>query len=480
MGAVRVLAACLCLASCWCSPPFENPATWTTNHTHHSLDASAPAGGQDKATHLIVETTEPQLECDPQSIDVSVRKDPQPTVIDYTVVVNQPNNCGENYEDDIHLKRCEDNETVQEFHFRESGHYCVRDKNSYRLEFKEVFSECFTVSGTKLLHEEINFENSGNASVKFQQLPSWAKGLQVWIVEESGDNFWTVKQLETSNIVVQGNYSVNQQYYLWYSPVMRQTEMWEKCSGENGAQRSDGPYVYLEPSKPRPSQGGEHTKVVLIVGIIAGVVSLALLVCVIKTLITRGHDQDRRGSNHSGTLLLHTPSTSKPAGDVVLVHAQDNNHLARLCQDLKENITKHCGRRVVDISRSDVKSQTSPEAWMLQVLSRQSNTVLLVMSPAVVALHRALQQGNDVAGYEAVAEVRGKKRPWDMLLPICLRYLQEHLSQTYERLLVVKFEQVSSSSATEDISALVPAKRFLLPEHQSDLQRTLSSSSIHV
>lgn len=44
--------------------------------------------------------------------------------------------------------------------------------------------------------------------------------------------------------------------------------------------------------------------------------------------------------------FLKTALSSAAAGDVVLVHAQDNNHLARLCQDLKENITKHCGRRV--------------------------------------------------------------------------------------------------------------------------------------
>ena len=33
----------------------------------------------------------------------------------------------------------------------------MKEKNSYRLRFKEKYSECFNVSGNRLIHEEVTF-----------------------------------------------------------------------------------------------------------------------------------------------------------------------------------------------------------------------------------------------------------------------------------------------------------------------------------
>ncbi|KAG0727318.1 hypothetical protein GWK47_034902 [Chionoecetes opilio] len=82
---------------------------------------------------------------------------------------------------------------------------------------------------------------------------------------------------------------------------------------------------------------------------------------------------------------------------MLLVHAEDTTHMARLCQGLKAVVTKCCGRKVLDISHLDSQRLESPQTWLLKVLSHPQNKVLLVVSPALTALHRAIQQDNDAA-----------------------------------------------------------------------------------
>lgn len=481
MFAVRVLVTCLCMTSTQCILLSQIRATTPTTQ---NFDVSAPPDTTDNDAGSPVETvapkptvtTEPLPKCEPESINVSVRNDRQPAVIDFTVVVNQPNNC----DDYIDLVECDGLYLNKYIPFKEGGHACVRKKGSYKLRVstmsKVVQSGCFNLSGTDLSHEDIAFINDGEASVQFQQLPRWAKGVNVNIFDQkTRTTVGRVTKQKTQKIVVPGNYTVNRTYELWYTPLMSEEGI--ECFGDNGLRRNEvTSSMYRYQQKPRVDAG--HTKDVLIVGIIAGAFCLVLVVC---AFLCRANNRDRNPSSQS-PIKSHLPSQSpsianKSVGDVVLVHAQDNNQLARLCQDLKGTITRDCGRRIVDIALTNVQRQTSPETWLLQVLSQQNNTVLLVLSPAMAALHRALQKGNDAAGCVAVAEERGEMRTWDVLLPICLRYLQDHLSQNYMRLFVVRFEQVSSGSSLEDISELVPAKRYLLPKHNSDLQRALKSRS---
>ncbi|XP_063885155.1 uncharacterized protein LOC135113650 isoform X4 [Scylla paramamosain] len=159
-------------------------------------------------------------------------------------------------------------------------------------------------------------------------------------------------------------------------------------------------------------------------------------------------------------------------GNVLLVHAADTPELMHFCKNLKATIIKCCSRKVLDITVRDVQRMESPETWLLQVLSQQDTTVLLVMSPVLAALHRSIQPNDSAACEGSTAAVKGRMQAWDNLLRECLRFLQERLALNYTRLLIVAKSQ---RSLRDDIPELVPDKRYLLPRHQQELLNALGS-----
>lgn len=73
-------------------------------------------------------------------------------------------------------------------------------------------------------------------------------------------------------------------------------------------------------------------------------------------------------------------------------------------------------QQVLDITVSSAERIESPESWMLQVLSREDTTVLLVISPALAALHKSLQP-NGTAAYVSLLSLVIKVQKNLVLLP---------------------------------------------------------------
>ncbi|KAG0727319.1 hypothetical protein GWK47_034905 [Chionoecetes opilio] len=121
--------------------------------------------------------------------------------------------------------------------------YCMHKKGSFKLKYKDVETRCFHLSGLELKHDDLIIMNDFKAKVKFHGLPRWAKALHVWVVDVQGKACGEVKHVKETPIIVPGNYTVNQEYYLKYQPEMHE-EMEGECSTRNGRQ-SAGPYKYF-------------------------------------------------------------------------------------------------------------------------------------------------------------------------------------------------------------------------------------------
>lgn len=367
---------------------------------------------------------------------------------------------------------------------------CYPLKGTYRLKMGNVVSDSFNLRGFELSHNEVVFLNNKEAQVQFQKFPTWLSKLELKMKDKHGKTAGKVTVKETP-ATIPGNYTLQQPYHLWYTVIFQEDA---KCisivdlKGEKHKFRSIE-YQYKAIIEDPPKDNNTMILISFLGGacLLASIVAVAIFLRHARTAeqtttflpCSHSNPEGRNNSVSSDTPLIPTAhGTEKQqiapsVGDVLMVHAADTQELIDFCQTLKDDITKYCNRRqVLDITVSSAERIESPESWMLQVLSREDTTVLLVISPALATLHKSLQsngEGNAVA-------VQERTLVWDNLLRECLRYLQEHLQHNYARLFIVAKSQ--GSLKKDNIRTLVPEKRFLLPHHRQNLLRALGSCHV--
>ncbi|XP_063885150.1 uncharacterized protein LOC135113650 isoform X1 [Scylla paramamosain] len=465
------------MSEAWLLAPF---LVLVTSCHHAPTLAAISSTGVQKA---LVTTRFPR--CDPQEINVTANQGPFPGWFNYTVKVKNPYAC---VDERIYLESVKESSRSYRdgFKFKAAGEHCYMEKGLYSLKMGEVMSNNFSLNGLELFCEGFIFLSDSEAQVKFHRLPPWVSQLDLQVKDMEGNIAGRVISKETL-IIIPGNYTINNLYRLMYLPVVyNSSEL--KCKEMSYALPCEDCMYKQQTTGPPLDDNKTAVMLIAILGVCCLCTGLVVittfshtrtvnqLTCLLPSYHnTRGTRSESR-SLDSPLITTQLPTDrcqiSPCVGNVLLVHAADTPELMHFCKNLKATIIKCCSRKVLDITVRDVQRMESPETWLLQVLSQQDTTVLLVMSPVLAALHRSIQPNDSAACEGSTAAVKGRMQAWDNLLRECLRFLQERLALNYTRLLIVAKSQ---RSLRDDIPELVPDKRYLLPRHQQELLNALGS-----
>ncbi|XP_042870158.1 uncharacterized protein LOC122251959 [Penaeus japonicus] len=366
----------------------------------------------------------------------------------------------------LNIQGCQDGKIKKRMLAKIKGSYCMSDEGCYKVTCDGVMSAGVTLPGINGISVSVTravFMNSSvmhlssnapDARVRSFHLQLSHKGVLLIDAKEALPN-------PATSWPIYGNFSEGECYDLYLKPVLKTAAIGCYPSYFTTSHCYNTIDEKSQPVEKRTSKN----KALLVCSI------LLILTCIVVVLI-RYRKKQKTQESHAKP----KEKTSK-ANRVVLIHAFDDWALEERCSELAFTLTNYLGdlAKVEDIYKTRNRSLVEdPQSWVtekilasgsIQQEEEQGTTkIVLVLSPCLVKLERALQEGE--GEFDCLERAPHSN---DIVLKTFLKHLSTPALRTnYQHLFLVRFADLYEKSS-DDLPNLVPGKRFILPGHDSQL-----------